>query len=212
VLRPDVRERLARVFRAPVRDFYGSRECASIAAECEHGRLHVQGHAKVVEIVDARGEPAPPATAGRVLVTDLANRAFGLIRYATGDVASRPADDTPCACGSPYPSLERVHGRTSDFLTAASGERIHGEWFTHLFYGRDDVEAFQVHQLDRHRVRVRTVGPADAEALAKILDAMRHRLGETVDVAWERVTEIAPTVSGKWRFTISDVPTAETKT
>ena len=141
-----------------------------------------------------------------MLVTDLTNRAMGLVRYENGDVASWSPDPQPCPCGSAYPRLERVHGRTSDFLTAASGARIHGEWFTHLFYGRTDVVRFQVHQRSRTLVEVRTVGPAGAADVEPLLAKMRGALGPGVEVRWERVEEIPPTKSGKHRFTLSDVP------
>jgi len=199
------RELVSRAFGARVYDFYGSRESASIAVECPEGHLHVQGHARVVEIVDDEGRPAPVGAPGRLLVTDLTNRAFGLIRYETGDVSAW-AEEGACACGSPYPRLARIHGRTSDFLTTPSGERVHGEWFTHLFYGRAGVARFQVRQPRLDRVEVRTVGSAGEEDLADLLAAIRRRMGSGVQVSWERVAEIPTTPSGKHRFTLSDVP------
>lgn len=205
-LRPEARARIEAALGAPVRDVYGSRESAGLAAQCLHGGFHVLEHAKVLEVLDDDGRAAPPGRPGRVLVTDLANRALGLIRYANGDVAAWAPDDPPCPCGSAYRRLLRVHGRTSDFLTAPSGERIHGEWFTHLLYGHDGVRAFQVHQQSLALVTLRTVGPADEAALAGVLEAMRARLGPRVTVRWERVEEIPPTPSGKHRFTLSDVP------
>lgn len=205
-LRPDVRAVVEEAFSAPVFDFYGSRESASIAAECPAGGLHVQVHARVVEIVDDHDRPVASGVPGRLLVTDLSNRAFGLLRYETGDVASWADASTPCACGSAYPRLERLHGRTSDFLTTPSGERIHGEWFTHLFYGREGVERFQVHQPSRERIEVRTVGSASESDLEDLLGAIRERVGSAVHVAWLGVDDIPTTSTGKYRFTTSDVP------
>ena len=205
VLTPEVRALVERAFGARVYDFYGSRESASIAVECPAGRLHVQGHARVVELVDDAGRPTGPGTPGRLLVTDLTNRAFGLIRYETGDVSSwaEPAD---CPCGCPFPALERILGRTSDFITTPDGERLHGEWFTHLFYGRDGVARFQVYQPRLDRLEVRTVGPATEDDLADVLAAIRARVGARMTVAFETVASIPTTRSGKHRFTCSDVP------
>ena len=206
-LTPHVRDLIQRAFHAPVYDFYGSRESASIAAECRAGSMHVQAHGRVVEIVDASGSPCPPGEPGRILVTDLTNKAFGLIRYETGDVAAWSPDvDAPCPCGSVYPRLERILGRTSDFLTTPDGERIHGEWFTHLFYGRAGVSRFQVHQRDLNLVEVRTVGTATAADLEDLLAAMRERMGSSVDIRWIPVESIEATSTGKYRFTLSDVP------
>jgi phenylacetate-CoA ligase len=204
-LRPEVRKRLSKVFGAPVRDVYGSRETAGIAAECAHGRLHVLAHGKVVEILDEHGAPCPPGTPGRVLVTDLTNRAFGFIRYENGDVAAWSTRST-CVCGVPYPALERVYGRTSDFLTGADGRHVHGEFFTHLFYGRSDVKRFQVRQPSRDLVEVQTVGSITEAAIAPLLLAMREQLGPGVLVTWQSVDQISVPPSGKHRFTVSEVP------
>jgi len=207
----EARARIERAFRAPVRDVYGSRESTHLAAQCAHGGFHVLGFGRVVEVVDDAGAPAGPGVAGRVLVTDLTNRAMALVRYENGDVASWAREDGPCPCGAPFPRLERVLGRTSDFLTAADGRRIHGEWFTHLFYGRTGVARFQVHQRSPARVEVRTVGPATDADLAPVLAAIRGALGPEVTVAWERVDAIPLTKAGKHRFTLSDVPFLPTR-
>jgi phenylacetate-CoA ligase len=205
-LSPDARARIEAAFACPVRDFYGSRESPALAAQCAHGGFHVLAHGRVVEVVGDDGAPCPPGVPGRVLVTDLENRAFGLVRYENGDVASLAPEEEPCACGCPYPRLERVLGRTSDFVTTPSGERIHGEWFTHLFYGREGVRRFRVRQRSLERVEVETVGEAGEAALAPLLAAMRERLGPGVAVAWRRVDDLPAGPSGKRRFTVSDVP------
>jgi phenylacetate-CoA ligase len=203
-LDPARRARIQAAFGVPVRDMYGSRESASLAANGPDGRLYVLGHGRVLEIVDADGAPVPPGVPGRVLVTDLTNRAFGLLRYENGDVASWAQDAG--AAPWPFPVLERVWGRTSDFLTTPDGRLVHGEWFTHLFYGREDVRRFQVLQPRAERVEVRTEGPATQGDLAPLLSRVRAHLGPAVEVVWQPVPRIEPTPSGKHRFTISHVP------
>jgi len=202
---PERRARIERGFGQVVRDMYGSRESASMAADGPDGRLYVLGHGRVIELVDDDGAPVPPGEPGRVLVTDLTNRAFGLIRYANGDVASwAPDDGAPHAC--PFPVLERIWGRTSDFITTPEGLRVHGEWFTHLFYGHDGVRRFRVHQTSRERVDVLTEGDVAAATMAPLLTAMRERLGPRVEVTWCPVDHIEMTPTGKHRYTVSDVP------
>jgi phenylacetate-CoA ligase len=206
-LSPAARARVERAFGCPVRDFYGSRESSGLAAECAAGGFHVLAAGRVVEVVDDEGRACPPGVPGRVLVTDLRNRAFALVRYENGDVASFADDEgPPCPCGCPWPRLERVHGRTSDFLTTPEGRRIHGEWFTHLLYGSRGVERFQVRQGAPDAVELATVGPADEADLAPVLARMREALGPAVSVTWRRVERIADTPSGKRRFTVSAVP------
>lgn len=205
-LSPETRARVEEAFGCPVRDVYGSRESPALAAECKKGGFHVLSHGRLVELVDDAGHAVPAGRPGRVLVTDWTNRAFGLVRYENGDVASWSEDEAPCGCGCPYPRLLRVLGRTSDFVTTPSGERIHGEWFTHLFYGKEGVQKFQVRQRTVTAVDVTTVGPAGEADLAPILEKIRSRLGASVVVTWSSVPEIPPTKTGKHRFTVSDVP------
>ena len=171
---PDRRARIEAAFGMAVRDVYGSRETPCLAAQCRHGGFHVMAHTKVVELVDEAGRAVPPGEPGRVLVTDLANRAFGFVRYANGDVASWSTEPAPCPCGVAWPRLAAVHGRSSDFITTPAGQRIHGEWFTHLFYDRDDVRRFQLRQTSLHRVELLTEGAA--------LNSL-HLQGMAVDVS-----------------------------
>ncbi len=205
VLSAAARARIEEAVGAPVYDYYGSRESACLATQCLHGGFHVLAHGRVIELVDDDGEPVPPGAPGRVLVTDFTNRAFGLIRYETGDVATW-AEPGACACGMPYPRLGTIRGRTSDFITRRDGERIHGEWFTHLFYGRAGVERFLVRQTSLDALEVQTVGSAAEADLGDLLDAIRERMGPDVTVRWSRVERIDDTKSGKRRFTVSDVP------
>ncbi len=202
---PERRARVDAAFGVRTTDFYGSRESASLAAESLAGDFHVIAHGKVLEIVDDDDQPVPSGVPGRVLVTDLTNRAFGLVRYENGDVASWATDEPAAALACPYPRLERVYGRTSDFVTLPSGERIHGEWFTHLFYGVDAITRFQVHQTALTHVKLRTVGSHAADVIDPVVARIRERLGGDVELVWEPVDEIPLTKTSKWRFTISDV-------
>ena len=96
-LTAEARARIERAFRAPVRDVYGSRESTHLAAQCVHGGFHVLGAGRVVEVVDDAGAPAGPGVPGRVLVTDLSNRAMALVRYENGDVARWIENANACA-------------------------------------------------------------------------------------------------------------------
>lgn len=203
----DRRARIEAGFGQRLTDYYGSRESASLAAQWLDGHYYVFAHGRVLEIVDEAGRPVPPGVPGRVLVTDFTNRAFGLIRYENGDVASwaePPAEGEPRPC--PFPRLARIHGRTSDFITTPGGAAIHGEFFTHLFYGVREVTRFQVRQDVVDRLTVLTVGSIDGAAMAPLLEKIRAQVGPDVQVDWRAVDEIPLTKTGKHRYTVSAVP------
>jgi phenylacetate-coenzyme A ligase PaaK-like adenylate-forming protein len=121
-LAPAVKARLAHTFECRVRNGYGASEFLSIAADCDHGALHVNADWVLLEPVDANGRPVPPGLPSHTtLLTNLANRAQPLIRYDLGDsITVLP----PCACGSTLPAI-RVEGRHDDVLRfQAAGESI----------------------------------------------------------------------------------------
>ena len=91
------------------------------------------------------------------------------------------------------------------------GDIVHGEFFTHLFYGRNDIRQFQVHQtaLDRLVVRYVPIGEPSKAFIDELPAIIRARLGENVRVLMEHCAQIPVPPSGKHRFTISDVRIGE---
>lgn len=205
-LTPDARALIERAFAAPVFDFYGSREANVLAAECSaHSGLHVNTWSRYLEVVDGEGRSLPPGVPGRILVTDLVNRACPLIRYENGDIGEWAAGD--CSCGRPFPRLARVLGRKSDFIQTPAGRLVHGEYFTHLFYDQAQVSGFQVVQESLHALRVDVaLTGGDLQAVA---DHLQPRIGSVmgpdVQVEFRRVPAIERSASGKQHFTRSNL-------
>ncbi len=195
------RREIERAFKAPVFDFYGSREVNNIAAECSaHRGLHVFASSRIVEVVDDDGGPVPDGELGQVAVTDLVNHAFPFIRYLTGDMAV--ASSAICACGRGYPLLQKIEGRSSDMIVI-DGQYIHGEFFTHLFYGRPEITRFQLIQEKEDHLRLRVVSRDDRPQMEEVLAAIRTKVGRQVTISIEVVESIPTAPSGKHRFTIS---------
>ena len=99
-------------------------------------------------------------------------------------------------------------GRSSDIIRAANGDLIHGEFFTHLFYGHNEVRQFQVHQtsLNRLVVRYAPATPSASNLMASIAEVIQERMGPGTEVCVEGCEAITVPPSGKHRFTISDLP------
>lgn len=198
---------IEKAFEAPLYNFYGSREVNNLAAECDkHRGLHTNMLTRYIEVVDADGRPLPPGVPGRILVTDLSNAVMPFIRYENEDIGSWA--DTGCSCGRPFRLLDKVWGRSSDFITTPSGKLIHGEYFTHLFYHAPEVSTFQVFQRSLDNVCVSIVLQPGVGTIS--LDPLREKisevLGDAVHFEINIVANIPRTSSGKHRFTISAVP------
>lgn len=203
-LTQEMRETIARCFRVPVYNRYGSREVGCIGTECRPGSgLHTHLD-KIVEVLDTETLRPVWEEPGLVAVTCLSNYALPLIRYDLGDIGI--LTDQPCDCGVNTRVLRKLIGRSSDFISTPSGRMIHGEYFTHLFYGRRNIRQFQFVQdtptlYSVHIVKNGEFGPAELNDLEREITSV---LGDTAQVRFDFVEHIAPLPSGKFRFTVSN--------
>jgi phenylacetate-coenzyme A ligase PaaK-like adenylate-forming protein len=199
MLAPRVRRDLEETFGCRVLDRYGCREAGVVAHECAEGRMHVNAEAVVMESVG-----------GEVLLTTLNNRAMPLIRYRNEDLATLSQEQ--CPCGRGLPLVERVRGRVSDIIRSPSGRLIHGEFFTHLFYEAPGVRRFQVRQTSADRLEVSVVGTEafDDRARLEMEKVILAHADPAFRITWISVPEIAVAPSGKFRFTVSELPPAAT--
>lgn len=103
---------LARVFRVPVYNLYGSTETGHLLMEDESGHLVPSLPTAFLELVnrDALG-------IGDLVVTTLSNDFMPLIRYGIGDLARQ--ETTPAG-----ETIFELHGRSRDALVAPGGARI----------------------------------------------------------------------------------------
>lgn len=205
-----MREEIEAVFPVRVFNRYGSREVSAMAAECDrHAGLHVTWAGHIVETIDpatlepVRGRP------GELVITVLHNHAMPFLRYRIGDVGQ--IEDSPCACGRTSPRLLDVLGRTSDNFLMPDGRIVHGEYFTHLFYGRPEVRQFQfiqnsVEDYELHLVPGTGYG---GESGAGLEEEIRSLIGHSARLRIVIREEIPKTASGKYRFTISRVKVRE---
>jgi phenylacetate-CoA ligase len=165
------------VFQCPVTNRYGCEEVGLIACQCErHAGLHVNADAIHVEVLRGDGTPAQPGEPGRVVVTDLVNRAMPIIRYQVGDMATVSA--AGCSCGRGLPVLERVEGRIADYVVTPRGELISGISLTENFAVMvPGVAQLQIVQEEIDRFVFRIVRAAEFGVLE-----MLERVGQVLSI------------------------------
>jgi phenylacetate-CoA ligase len=196
------------VFNKPVQDRYGCEEVGLIASQCSHhGAMHVNSDHVLVEILRDDGTPAAQGEVGRIVVTDLINRAMPLIRYEVGDLAT--ASDSTCPCGRGLPVIERVVGRTADCFQRRDGSRIAGislvERTLTAVPGLAQLQLIQ-HGLSSVEARAVVGGDVGSSLDQMLKEKIDEAFGYDVDLNLTVVDALTPEPNGKYRFTICRIP------
>lgn len=204
-----MRVKIKDVFNCEVYDHYGSREVGSIASECRmHQGLHILCEHTFVEVVDEAGVACAPGVEGEILVTTLNNFSMPLIRYRIGDLGIMSAD-LSCDCGVSYPKLSKITGRISGIFRNSNGDRISGQFFTHIFRYYDWIKHYQVIQKKIDFLIVYIVSNKERNVDQKDLKELEGRINlamkQSCNVKFKFVDKIPETSTGKHLNTISEL-------
>lgn len=168
---------------------YGLNEAVANISEQTDGALYVDEDFAAVEFAD-----------GRILGTNLANPAFPLIRYETGDAGA--ADGTRDSRGRRR--VAALDGRSDDYVIRADGAKL-GR-LDRIFQDSVRVSEAQIHQARPGAVTLKLVrrpGYSEADERA-LLAVARAYLGADMAIAVEHVARIERAPSGKRRLVVAD--------
>ncbi|MGV9690297.1 phenylacetate--CoA ligase family protein [Streptomyces sp. NPDC003444] len=187
-----LRRRLAEEWDARVLDVsYGSTETGTIAAACEHDRLHLLLQSHLAEIrEDGVTRPAEPGRSGELVVTTLNNFARPLLRYGTGDLVTvGDADD--CPCGLRLPVLT-VHGRAAESVVVG-GAPLTAADIEEVLYTVPGVTGYviQLKEPDGAAARLVLERDVDFTADAEELHATVRDRFAALGVTWTQVVSVA---------------------
>jgi len=201
------RATLSQFFNVPIVDGYGSRDGGFIAHECPHGSTHVMDQNVIVEILDDDGQPVVEGTSGEIVLTHLDAHALPLIRYRTGDMATRRSDR--CGCGRGLSLIGPVEGRRGDHLVAADGTLAHPLAAIYVMREMRAIKQFRIKQERDRSINVQIVASDEPGATdgyvdhKRIITDLRRRLGP-IPVSVSKVATIPVAKSGKHLHVISD--------
>lgn len=206
MLMPHERRTIEAVFGIPVTDRYGCEEVSLIGSECErHTGMHLNIEHLYIEFIRADGCPAEPGEMGTIVVTDLMNRAMPLIRYRIEDMGV--PSDQHCACGRGLPIMERVVGRTADFLIRQDGSRVAGvSLIENTLTKIPGIDQMQIVQEALDHIVLHVVPSAGfSAATTNALSVYFREQFEGACIDLVTVKSIEPEPSGKYRFSICKV-------
>ena len=113
-----MRARIAHELGVSLYDIYGLTEVygPGIAISCDSQcGMHYWDDYVYIEIVDPKtGEVLPDGEVGEIVITTLKKEGAPLIRYRTHDLSRIMTGE--CPCGSQYPRIDTLIGRTDDML------------------------------------------------------------------------------------------------
>lgn len=197
------REKFREVFGAPTFNMYGSREVGNTACECEaHEGLHVAMETSFVETV-VGGQPAPEGVEGEILITDLTNYGFPLIRYAIEDHGGWSPG--MCSCGRSLPRMSHGVGRLCDQYVMPDGSRnsLHAVSSMIAEHGPPvgPIQFIQKSLLHFH-LKVTDEPPITEELRQHIRKVMYELISPEIEITIEPVRELPREKSGKIRYCI----------
>jgi len=199
------RDKIKEAFGENIFDQYGCGETNSIAFECEkHKGLHVASEHVILELLDERNQGG---NRGKVVITNLDDYAMPIIRYENDDLACW--SDEKCSCGRNLPLLKGIEGRLSGFIQGPNGNKVHGEFFTHIFDGLDIAEKYSIkefrivqEEIDKLRIEFVTKDNLDKKDEKVIRDKINQYLGK-MEIEIRKVKSIPMTKMGKKVFVVS---------
>ena len=126
---PEDRDLINKGFGVPVKDEYGASEVGYLAKECDRGNWHIVEENAFLETDEN----------GKLLVTDLFNKAEPFIRYSIGDFG-QIQESTSCSCGDFRRVLSKLKGRENDIIVLPNGKISPG--LTFYYISRSLLESF----------------------------------------------------------------------
>lgn len=113
-----MRRRIANELGVQLYDIYGLTEIygPGVAISCDYEcGMHYWDDYVYFEIIDPKtGELLPEGETGELVITTLCKEGAPLIRYRTHDLTRIIPGE--CKCGSPYPRIDILTGRTDDMI------------------------------------------------------------------------------------------------
>ena len=182
-----MRDRISAELGIALYDIYGLTEIygPGIGISCDYDQgMHYWDDYLYIEIIDpVTCKPVPDGEMGEIVITTLVKEGAPLIRYRTHDL-SRIIPGT-CPCGSPFPRLDVIAGRTDDMMKI-KGVNVFPNQIEEVL--REFPELSSEYQIrishlegkDTMRLYVETNGTVDFIAISKrIAERVKSRIGFT---------------------------------
>ena len=209
-LQDDVRAKVKKLLNCEIISQYANEECGILAQEqiptnSTNNVMYLNNAGYYFEILKLEtDEPAKYDELGRIVVTDLHNYAFPVIRYDTGDIGQI---SSPNKNSNGYPILSKLYGRKLDICYTTSGEPFHPMAIGRILKHFDDIIQWQFIQKDETEYTLKVIMKEDIEYTQYLKTAIKYIkevIGEDAIINKEYVKEIPVLSSGKHKSVVNE--------
>jgi len=195
-LTPVMRKDIEEAFGVPCYCQYGCHDAGVSAFECEHRNgFHLISTRSYAEVLPG----------GKLISTDLANRAMFLPRYDTGDIVRM--SNRQCPCGRGFPLLDEVVGRHNDMVVDTLGTSVHSQFFTYMFREDERIRSYQV-VFNESQLSVNlNIKQVSEKELSTLEDRIRKAIADVLVFPQLKIQFNKPFLihaNGKHRFVVRD--------
>lgn len=196
ILTPQYRKEMTNVFNCSVMDCYGARDAGITAYEVENGIYHVGYNAiSEMELIYDDGT-------GTLLVTNILNYSFPLIRYRVGDDVCLKSENKESNYNGQ--TITKVVGRTSDVMIFDNGHKLTATGFS-VMIRKFNVEAFRMTKISGLSLLVeiqKNISYTDSEN-ELLIQTLKKHIGTEVELELKPVSAFEPLQNGKRQFFIT---------
>lgn len=195
------REIIESAFNAKVRNQYASSEGAPFITECPKGNLHMDIMTGVFE------KKNKDSKISEVLVTAFETKGTPLVRYDIGDVLE--FSERKCSCGYDTPLVDRIIGRSMDFLYSKERGKISNANISNTIKNLpNSIKNIQFVQVELDEIIINIVQDDKLFKISherEIINELITRLGKEMKYTIQYLGEIPVEASGKYRMVKNNI-------
>ncbi len=193
----DAKRSLEEQFHCKVQSWYSNEENGIMGIQLpDTETYYIDSESYYYEILKMDSdEPAEPGELGRIVITDLYNYAFPILRYDNGDLAIAEKQEKN---GYFKLYLKELYGRRADLIYDCDGHPVTP--ISTNMWNIKGVEQFRFIQEDVTRYTMCLNGNKDEIDVDDVIARLRPFLGEKAQIDIEFVDEIPVLNSGKRKF------------
>ncbi|ENV86246.1 MULTISPECIES: phenylacetate--CoA ligase family protein [Acinetobacter] len=185
-------------------DQYASSEGAPFILECSFGGLHMHPLTGIFEVLDDNFQQCQE---GQLVVTSFTTHGTPLVRYKIGDSIALADANKKCECGSIFPLVESIQGRTNDYILSPDFGKVNLGNISNSTKDAKGIICFQLIQNEIDSIDVKLVvnEKYNKSQEIKFIAALRERIGDNIKLNFKYLDEIPKEKSGKFRIVKNNI-------